>query len=60
MKMSKISLVYNGSLLTGLALVGSGLWQFSPGAALAIVGVLILVFTVYGAERLARFQKGNG
>lgn len=58
MKISKISLVYNGSLLSGLALVGAGIWQFSHGAALIAVGALVLALTIYGAERLNR-QRGE-
>ena len=59
MKISKISLVYNGSVLTGLALVGAGVWQFSHGAALTTVGALILSFTIYATERVNR-ARGDG
>ncbi|WP_155626368.1 hypothetical protein [Burkholderia diffusa] len=42
-------LTYNASLLTGIALIGSGLALISIPAALAAVGTLVLTFTVFGA-----------
>ncbi|MBU9608241.1 hypothetical protein LGN12_13035 [Burkholderia multivorans] len=50
-------LIYNVFLLTGIALIGMGLALVSMPAALVTVGVLVLVFTVFGAlvgARLAR------
>lgn len=59
MKISKISLVYNGSVITGLGLVGVGVWQLSHAASLITVGALILALTLYGAERLYRAAPGG-
>ncbi|POR47068.1 hypothetical protein B0G62_12061 [Paraburkholderia eburnea] len=42
-------LTYNSSLLTGIALIGSGLALISIPAALVAVGTLVLAFTVFGA-----------
>lgn len=56
MKLS-FGVVYNASVSAGLILVGCGVWQFSHGAALICVGALVLVLTVYAAERVARLRK---
>lgn len=57
MRIDRISLVYNGSLLVGLGLVFGGAWQFNHGAALLCTGALVLAFTVYGNERLLKKQS---
>lgn len=50
--------VYNIAVAAGIALtaIGVGLWNLAAGIATA--GVLILGFTVYGAELARRTVRG--
>lgn len=49
------ALVYNLCLLIGLLVIGAGVWlHYGVSVALMVVGALVVVLTLYGAERFQR------